>query len=323
MKAIKKLIGSLALLSVFLGLPAFGQNRTSFAGMRNAISFAYGGPVGNGVPAPLAVGGTTLVNAGTNVTLIVAFGNVVLADGTQFMPFATTAPVTIGIAGAQETVTPSAVSCLTPTVYNSCSITVTTSFAHGINDPISSGTFGLQEAINFGPGTAIIDSTWGLYGTQAMVAAANLGTAGNSAILDNRNGAGVVQTYTTTITNAQILALFTTPIQLLPAPGAGNAWDVLDMWVENKNAGVAYASGAALQASYGTGVTNPATATIATAFLTSPTAPQSVKVAGAAASALTSAYANQAINFTNATQNFTTGTGTLIVKISARLITGL
>ena len=320
MKAFKKLIPALALLAILaLQVSAQIPSRSTFAGMRYAFGYGYGGPFGT--PPPLYVGGFGLVNAGTNVTLTMAFGQAVLSDGIALMPFAVNAPVTIGIATNQETVTPSAVSCSTPTIYNTCSITETTAFAHGINEPVGSGTFGLQEALNAQPGgMVIVDYLWGQYGTAAMV---NAAVTGSSSIVDIRTGQGAFQTNTVTLTNAQVLAMFTTPIQLLAAPGAGNAWDIVDMTIENKNTGVAYAAGGVIQASYGAGVTTPATGTIAATFLTSPTAAQIIKVAGATASTLATTVLNTAVNVTCAAANFTTGTGTVIVKLTYRLLTGL
>ena len=72
-------------------------------------------------------------------------------------------------------------------------MTATFSNAHGTGDPISSGTFGLQEAINaaagFGGGTVIIDARWALFGgTNAMIAAAVLPSG--VTIQDNRGGSG-------------------------------------------------------------------------------------------------------------------------------------
>lgn len=180
-----RILAGLALLAALT--PAFAQNRTAFAGERNAISYGYG--IGQ-APPPLKVGAN--VAAGTSVTVVVQFGQVALGDGTNLRPLATTAPVTIGIGSSAETVTPSSVTCTTPTVYNSCTIVVTTTNAHGIGEPITSGTFGLQEAINAafsaGGGGVAIDASWrSSGGTEAIIAAAI--PAYNVFIVDNRGPA--------------------------------------------------------------------------------------------------------------------------------------
>ncbi len=95
------------------------------------------------------------------------------------------------------------------------------------------------------------------------------------------------------------------------------------MFVENKFLTAAFAVGGAIQLSYGTGVTTPASATIAATFLTAPVADQSIKVAGALASALSSAVVNAAITLAAATADFTTGAGSLRLRIAFRVVTGL
>lgn len=150
------------LLMAFCGLPdAFAQNRTQFAGNRNALTFAYGAPGVN--VSPLLVGNGP-VASGTGVNLIMQFGTTTLGDGTTIVPLNVNASVTIGIGANAETVTPTAVSCATPAIYLTCSITVTTAHSHGIGDPVSSGTLGLVEAINaanaVGGGVVTVDSAW-------------------------------------------------------------------------------------------------------------------------------------------------------------------
>lgn len=165
----------LALLSAILATSASAQNRTYFGGLRNAIAYAYGTP-GIAPATPLYVDNPTPTAASGAVTIIVSFGQAVAGDGTAFTPFATNAPVTIGGPTNQETLTPSAVSCNTPTVYDSCTFTVTVTKAHGRGEPISSGTMGLQEAINLqnsaGGGTVLTDAGWySAGGTKTMVLA--------------------------------------------------------------------------------------------------------------------------------------------------------
>lgn len=292
--------------------------------MYNAIEYNYGG-AGSGSPSALAVYiGTSATGAGT-VTL--AYGQVGLSDGTNVAPLATTAPITIGAGSNAETVTPSAVSNSTPGVYGSATVTATFSNTHGSGDPIASGTFGLQEAINAcsaaGGGVVIVDAKWAAAGgTNAMIAAATFPSG--VGLLDNRTGGGGVLNYTVTIANAAVLTNNTVPTAVLPAPPATAMWDIIDMVVENKNTGVAYTGGGVMALYYGTtsaGVL--ASATIAATFLTSPTAAQVIKVAGALASTAGTSILGKGVVFTNPTADFAAGTGTVILKVSARLLTGL
>lgn len=134
----------LAILSIFLALPAFAQNRTVFAGAANAIDFAYGTLPGS--PAPLQVDLAGGPSATGVATLTVSFGTTTLGDGTIITPLSTRAPITVGTGANQETVTPSAVSCSTPQVYQSCSFTATFSNQHGTGDRVASASYGIQEA---------------------------------------------------------------------------------------------------------------------------------------------------------------------------------
>lgn len=180
----KKTLLALALLA--LALPIFAQNRTSFSGLRNAVDFAYG--IQSNV-APLRVDqGNSTTGAGTIITL--AFGNVTLTDGTVFMPFSTTAPITVGIGANAETVTPTAVNCGTPQVYSTCSVTATFANIHGIGDIVSSGTFGMAEAVNYthskGGGLVAFDAAWvALGGATSQFASKTYGWT-NVTLLDYR-----------------------------------------------------------------------------------------------------------------------------------------
>jgi hypothetical protein len=298
------------------------MSQTYFAGMFRAANFAYG--IIPSVGALRVDQNTQIPAGGTTITVPQAY--FATDDAIQVnQPLAATASITIGSGASQETFTPSSVS------YNGtfASVTYATGFtyAHGEGDILASGTIGLQEAINFananGGGVVIVDNRWTqLGGTNAMIAAATLPSNGTVVIQDNRAGGGVSQSLTVNVTNAQVKTLFSVGTQLLPAPGAGNAWVIDSMTVENVYLTAAFAAGGAIQASYGTGVTTPATSTIAATFLTSLTANQMVTVAGAMASTLSSTVLNKAITLDAATADFTTGGGSLIVKLKYHLFTG-
>jgi len=295
-------------------------NPSRFAGQYNAAEFAYGcaGSLANAIniDGPVAVGANSA---------LVAFGYVSTGDGFVFYPLNTNAPVNIGSGSNTETKTPSAVSA-NNAAYDGMNFTATFSNAHGKGDPVSSGTFGLQEAINVasaaGGGSVVVDARWtALGGTAAILSAATV--PASVTIVDARGLGGATVTSTFTVSNALVKTLFSVGVPLLPAPGAGNLWEIESMVVENVFLTAAFAAGGAIQASYGAGVTTPATATIAATFLTSPVANQTIKVAGALASSLSSAVVNTAVRLAAATADFTTGSGSLIVKLVYRLQTGL
>ncbi len=138
----------IALLAGFVAfsLPAVAQTPASFAGVANAYEFAYG--VNPLVPA-LQVDEAAGPTAAGVATVTVAFGTVTLADGSVITRLSTVAPITIGTGANAETVTPTAVSCNTPQVYQSCSFTATFAYAHGTGDRVSSATYGITEAANY------------------------------------------------------------------------------------------------------------------------------------------------------------------------------
>ena len=253
--------------------------------VRQPFEYAYGVNPAVG-PARVRTG-----NAASGAQTIIADGVLVAADGLSFQPFATNAPITIGVGANAETVTPSAV---TNNADGSASVTATFSNTHGIGDTIISASNGSWEAAN------------------AATA------AGINPLIDE---SVFVATYA--IPNAQVLTLFSVGVLLVPAPGAGRMIDVESLVIENVFKTGAYAGGGAIQASYGTGVTNPATATIAATFLTSPTVNQVIKVAGALASTASSSILNTAVRLAAATADFTTGAGSLIVKLRYRVLVAM
>ena len=113
-----------------------------------------------------------------------------LPDGRMIMPFSTTAPIYVGT----EVVTPTAVGsgCVANSpIIGGCSITATFTFAHTNADPVRSGTFGLQEALNdagtSGGGVVTVDSAWAnAGGTTGIINAATLPS--NTGIEDARAG---------------------------------------------------------------------------------------------------------------------------------------
>ena len=290
-----------------------------FAGEYRAVSYAYG--VTSDVQ-PLIVDSPSGATSGATQTLVLASGVVALQDGSYISPLATNAPVVVGTGANADTVTPSAVSINTPTVYQSASLTATTfSHSHGTGDRVSSGTVGLQEAINAasaaGGGVVIVDADWARNGgTDAMIEAATV-PAGVS-IQDNRTG-GEVTDVTVSLTAAQVNTMYTTPVELIPAPAAGSFVVVQQAILVNENGGTAWTSGGAITIGYSNanpGSPNALSGTIASTFLTSPIVKQILTLAGAQiASAAESTVDALGIFISNATGVFATGTGTLKVRL--------
>lgn len=294
-----------------------------FAGLYNALDFFYGGTSSpnDTAPGPLQVGTGSYASGAQ--TLILAWGQTTLADGTNLSPLDTNAPITIGSGPNQETVTPSAVSVADPTVYNQSTVTATFTYAHGTGDLITSGTYGLQEALNAaaanGGGTVIVDAAWfNAGGTTGIINAATIPSG--TAILNNKNGitGGLGGgTLSMTLTNVEVVALESAPTVVLPAQGAGTLTEVISMVLENINGGTAYTgSMGAIQLSYGTALTYPASVTVAATFLTSPTVTQIIRAAGALATTPASDVLNTEITIGCATANPATGTGTIKLHVT-------
>ena len=158
------------------------QGASYFGGYYVAANFAYG---------VIDVAPLSVHNAPTTAgakALTVAFGFANTHDGIKFYPLATNAPVNVGSDSNLEKVTPSAVSNQNDT-YGGMNFTATFSNAHGEGDPVSSATFGLQEAINLaeanGGGVVIVDATWyAIGGTSGIKAAAVIASPATVTILD-------------------------------------------------------------------------------------------------------------------------------------------
>lgn len=100
------------------------------------------------------------------------------------------APVLVDFGSIQDNVTTTATTgCTQPQAGSTCILTGTFTNAHGAGALVTSGSFGLQEAINdaaqSGGGTVVIDGAWtALGGTNAILTAAVV--ANNVAIEDDR-----------------------------------------------------------------------------------------------------------------------------------------
>lgn len=124
---------------------------------------------------------------------------------------------------------------------------------------------------------------------------------------------------TVTMTAAQVNAAYTTPFQIIAAPGAALAVIIVNASIITE-VSTAFTSGGVAQLQYGnanhaTG-TLATSATIATAEITASASQIFTQLGLAAATVLaTATYKNLGIFFTNATQTFATGTGSTVTCV--------
>lgn len=125
------------------------------------------------------------------------------------------------------------------------------------------------------------------------------------------SGSGVVQSATTTISSAQILALHTTPITLVAAQGASTAIVPISMTVEYLYSTAAYATDNTLIFTYGGGtwitIGSGIAGTSNVFYLRN--AQVNAGVSGS------NAYSNSAFSVTTPTSNPTAGSGTLKITV--------
>lgn len=179
------------LAAVVLGLavqPSQAQNRTRFGGRFSAIDYAYG--IQTAI-APLQVAQGNTSTGAASITVVLPC--ITAGDGTTVCPLATNAPILVGVGSTQDSVTPSAVSgCSIAAGYGACTVTATFTYTHGQGELITSGSFGVQEAINLANATGtggivVVDRAWaGFGGTNAKITAAN--GFSNVMIEDTRTG---------------------------------------------------------------------------------------------------------------------------------------
>lgn len=143
--------------------------------------------------------------ANTTYTINLSAGSIRLQDGRTIVPFSATGqnilgqpgsypaiPISVGAGTTQETVTPTAVTgCYATSPEATCSITAAFVNAHGTGELVTSGSAGVQEAINdaayFGGGSVAVDGSWAQAGgTDALLYAAV--PMSNVSIEDSRRG---------------------------------------------------------------------------------------------------------------------------------------
>lgn len=171
---------------------------SQFGSTRVASDYAYGDPGVVAAALQIAPNGGNTVTGSSTITLTT--GTVSASNIPSFNPLSTTTPITVGIGTAAETVTPTAVSgCGAGQPQNACQVTASFANIHGTGDPVISGSYGLQEALNAahnsGGGWVAIGTFWsGLGGTNATITSAT--SWSNVYIQDDRAGYTIGSTYT-------------------------------------------------------------------------------------------------------------------------------
>jgi hypothetical protein len=127
---------------------------------------------------------------------------------------------------------------------------------------------------------------------------------------------GTFQTLVTTLTAAQVLAMYATPVQLIAAPGAGKSIQILGCLIRVTPTATQFASGGVVAPQYtntnhggGTLITN----TLAAAVVNGASAVDTSLGLVAAGAANLTVPQNTGVFLSNATGAFTTGTGTVTV----------
>ena len=163
---------------------------SAFAGRYSALDFAYGVLPAGGPPLSVQTGNTA-TGAGS---IVLVSGQSETTGGASSFPVTINTPITVGVGANAETVTPSGVT-LGNLSGGVPGLTVTATFAniHGPLEPVTSGTFGLQEAINMaaanGSGEVVVTQAWyNAGGTLAMIQAAVLPSNGSVRIRDMVSG---------------------------------------------------------------------------------------------------------------------------------------
>lgn len=122
------------------------------------------------------------------------------------------------------------------------------------------------------------------------------------------------------ISSAQVLALNATPVELVPAPGAGVFVSVEEVILKMVRTATAYANGGALEFRYTDASGAKVTADIAASVVTTGGAGTAFNIVRGVVTSLTP-VANAAIVVNNATAPFITGTGTALITVKYRIVT--
>lgn len=222
MKTLSKLILLAAVVIAFAVQPSEAQNRTRFAGHYSAIDYAYG--IAPGIaPLQVATGNTT--TGTTSITIVLPC--ITAGDGTTVCPLATNAPILVGVGTNQDTVTPTALTnCSFPSAaYGACTVTGSFSHTHGTGEQVTSGSYGLQEAINLANtngsgGTVVVDRGWAGFGATNSTITGAAGFS-NVVIEDARTGDSFWSLQPSTLTSLAVPTTLTSGTAAFAASPVG------------------------------------------------------------------------------------------------------
>lgn len=138
-------------------------------------------------------------------------------------------------------------------------------------------------------------------------------------IKHSRGLVGVIERVEVTLTSAQIKALFTTPVVLVPAPGAGRYIQILSITGKLKYGTVAYTGANAVELRYTDGSGTKVTGDLAAAWLNA----TANRVDTAIATAQTNITANAPVVVAVPTANPGAGDSTVQFDVLYRVVKGL
>lgn len=198
----------------------------------------------------------------------------------------------------------------------------------GISNTLPSGEIIVGNASNVATAVAM---TGDVAITNAGVTTVQAGAITGSKIANNavdytQLAADVVQIATVSLTSAQILGMYATPVQLIAAQGAGKLIIVDDIIWDIAFVSAQYAAGGAIAAQYGNTIHGggpAASGTLAAATLNAVAASTYISEAGAGGvlDVATTSALNTAVYLSNATAAFTTGNSTATLYVRYRVIT--
>lgn len=285
-------------------------------------------------------GNTISSTAGTDLLITPLAGQQLILDGTIEIDAGIVTGITsLGLTGTRVTAGFFTDLAVTNTITGSISgnaATVTTNAnLTGIVTSTGNATAIADKAISY---TKLADGTDGNLITWDSSGVAALVATGTSGQVLTSNGAGAAPTFqtagggaspaeaqaiTVTLSSANIMAMFGTPVTLIPAPGAGKLIQVDEVVVSFIYNSIAYANGSELRIRY-SGSGTDLFSTIADTGPMRGTASfinAALAIGGAGGTIAVTSLTNTAIVATNTGSAFTDGNSTMKIFLRYRIIT--